>query len=40
LGLEARGVPPVDRVGVVLPNVLSFPIVYYGALMAGQPWSR
>jgi hypothetical protein len=36
LRLEARGVTPVDRVGVVLPNVLSFPIVYYvRALMAG-----
>jgi long-chain acyl-CoA synthetase len=34
-GLEARGVMPGDRVGVVLPNVLSFPIVYYGALIAG-----
>jgi long-chain acyl-CoA synthetase len=34
-GLEARGVTPGDRVGVVLPNVLSFPVVYYGALMAG-----
>jgi long-chain acyl-CoA synthetase len=34
-GLEARGVMPGDRVGMVLPNVLSFPVVYYGALMAG-----
>jgi long-chain acyl-CoA synthetase len=24
-GLEARGVMPGDRVGMVLPNVLSFP---------------
>jgi long-chain acyl-CoA synthetase len=34
-GLQARGVRPGDRVGLVLPNVLSFPVVYYGALMAG-----
>jgi long-chain acyl-CoA synthetase len=34
-GLQTRGVLPGDRVGMVLPNVLSFPIVYYGALMAG-----
>ena len=33
--LAARGVTPGDRVGVVLPNVPSFPVVYYGALMAG-----
>jgi long-chain acyl-CoA synthetase len=34
-GLEARGVVPGDRVGMVLANVLSFPILIYGALMAG-----
>src|ERR687898_179104 len=34
-GLHARGVQPGDRVGMVLPNVLSFPVVFYGALMAG-----
>ena len=34
-GLEARGVRPGDRVGMLLPNMLSFPILYYGALMAG-----
>ncbi|MGY1638478.1 long-chain fatty acid--CoA ligase [Geodermatophilus sp. SYSU D00742] len=34
-GLRARGVAPGDRVGMVLPNVLSFPVVFYGALMAG-----
>ncbi|HEY0403998.1 MAG TPA: long-chain fatty acid--CoA ligase [Blastococcus sp.] len=33
--LQSRGVEPGDRVGMVLPNVLSFPIVFYGALMAG-----
>ena len=26
---------PGDRVGMVLPNVLSFPVVFYGALLAG-----
>jgi long-chain acyl-CoA synthetase len=30
-----RGVEPGDRVGMVLPNVLSFPVVFYGALLAG-----
>jgi long-chain acyl-CoA synthetase len=34
-GLEARGVMPGDRAGMVLPNVLAFPILIYGALMAG-----
>jgi long-chain acyl-CoA synthetase len=34
-GLRARGVAPGDRVGMVLPNVPSFPVVFYGALMAG-----
>jgi len=33
--LQARGIQPGDRVGMVLPNVLSFPIVFYGALMSG-----
>ncbi|MGY1824992.1 MULTISPECIES: long-chain-fatty-acid--CoA ligase [unclassified Blastococcus] len=33
--LQARGVRPGDRVGLVLPNVLSFPVVFYGALLAG-----
>src|SRR4051794_32622593 len=33
--LQARGIAPGDRVGMVLPNVLSFPIVFYGALLAG-----
>src|SRR3954463_14529421 len=33
--LAARGVAPGDRVGLVLPNVPSFPLIYYGALMAG-----
>jgi long-chain acyl-CoA synthetase len=34
-GLRERGVGPGDRVGMVLPNVLSFPVVFYGALLAG-----
>ena len=34
-GLQARGVEPGDRVGLVLPNVVSFPVVFYGALLAG-----
>jgi long-chain acyl-CoA synthetase len=34
-GLRDRGVQPGDRVGLVLPNVVSFPVVFYGALMAG-----
>ncbi|SOD93312.1 long-chain-fatty-acid--CoA ligase [Blastococcus haudaquaticus] len=33
--LTARGIAPGDRVGLVLPNVLSFPVVFYGALLAG-----
>ncbi|MGY2084605.1 long-chain-fatty-acid--CoA ligase [Blastococcus sp. SYSU DS0539] len=33
--LTARGVRPGDRVGLVLPNVLAFPVVFYGALLAG-----
>src|SRR4051812_49558368 len=33
--LRSRGVEPGDRVGMVLPNVLSFPVVFYGALLAG-----
>src|SRR3954451_3884588 len=34
-GLRSRGVEPGDRVGMGLPNVLSFPVVFYGALLAG-----
>src|SRR3954468_8540919 len=34
-GLQARGIQPGDRVGMVLPNVPAFPVVFYGALMAG-----
>src|SRR4051794_35216286 len=33
--LQRRGMSPGDRVGMVLPNVPSFPVVFYGALLAG-----
>jgi long-chain acyl-CoA synthetase len=33
--LRQRGVAPGDRVGMVLPNVLAFPVVFYGAQLAG-----
>jgi long-chain acyl-CoA synthetase len=33
--LKSMGVEPGDRVGMVLPNVPSFPVVFYGALLAG-----
>ena len=33
--LRSRGIQPGDRVGLVLPNVVSFPVVFYGALLAG-----
>jgi long-chain acyl-CoA synthetase len=33
--LRERGVQPGDRVGVMLPNVLAFPVLYYGVLRAG-----
>jgi long-chain acyl-CoA synthetase len=33
--IRARGVQPGDRVGLMLPNVPYFPIVYYGILRAG-----
>lgn len=33
--LRARGVQPGDRVGIVLPNVPAFPVVFYGILLAG-----
>ena len=38
--LQGRGVEPGDRVAMVLPNVLAFPVVFYGALMAERPSSR
>src|SRR5215207_323008 len=33
--LRAKGVEPGDRVGMQLPNVPYFPIVYFGALRLG-----
>ena len=33
--LEQHGFQPGDRVGVMLPNVPYFPVVYYGILRAG-----
>jgi long-chain acyl-CoA synthetase len=33
--LRARGVEPGDRVGLMLPNVPYFPVLYYGILKAG-----
>jgi long-chain acyl-CoA synthetase len=33
--LASKGVGPGDRVGLVLPNVPAFPILFYGALAAG-----
>ncbi|MET8968549.1 long-chain-fatty-acid--CoA ligase [Streptomyces hydrogenans] len=33
--LAARGVVPGDRVGLMLPNLLEFPALFYGALRAG-----
>src|SRR6201985_2837704 len=33
--LRSRGLEPGDRVGIMLPNVPYFGIVYYGVLRAG-----
>ncbi|WP_181779931.1 long-chain-fatty-acid--CoA ligase [Pseudonocardia pini] len=33
--LRERGVEPGDRVGLVLPNVPAYPVLFYGALLAG-----
>jgi long-chain acyl-CoA synthetase len=33
--LREQGVQPGDRVGMVLPNVVSFPVLFYGAQAAG-----
>ncbi|MEV0674870.1 long-chain fatty acid--CoA ligase [Mycobacterium sp. NPDC050441] len=33
--LRAQGVLPGDRVGLVLPNVPAYPVLFYGALLAG-----
>ena len=37
--LQARGVVPGDVVGVHLPNVLAFPVAYYGILLAGATFT-
>jgi len=33
--LRERGIEPGDRVGLVLPNVPAYPILFHGALLAG-----
>lgn len=33
--LQANGMEPGDRVGLVLPNVPAFPVLFYGSLLAG-----
>ena len=33
--LRAKGLEPGDRVGMMLPNVPYFPVIYYGILRAG-----
>ncbi|MGW0208134.1 AMP-binding protein, partial [Streptomyces sp. NPDC003233] len=33
--LAAHGVGPGDRVGLMLPNLCEFPVLYYGVLGAG-----
>ena len=33
--LKRRGIAPGDRVGLFLPNVPSYVVAYYGAMMAG-----
>ncbi|KIU13611.1 long-chain-fatty-acid--CoA ligase [Mycolicibacterium llatzerense] len=33
--LRAHGVLPGDRVGLVVPNVPAYPVLFYGALLAG-----
>src|SRR5215203_6173988 len=33
--LKAKGLEPGDRVGIMLPNVPYFPVVYFGVLRAG-----
>ncbi len=33
--LAAMGIEPGDRVGIMLPNVPYFPVVYFGVLRAG-----
>lgn len=37
--LQERGVRPGDVVGVHLPNLLAFPVAYYGILLAGATFT-
>ncbi|MHB8508632.1 MAG: long-chain-fatty-acid--CoA ligase [Candidatus Dormibacteria bacterium] len=34
-GLRAAGIAPGERVGIMLPNVPQFPVIYFGILKAG-----
>ncbi|HEV3231565.1 MAG TPA: AMP-binding protein, partial [Candidatus Dormibacteraeota bacterium] len=34
-GIRAAGIKPGERIGIMLPNVPQFPIVYFGILKAG-----
>ena len=38
--LKERGIAPGDRVGLVLPNVPAFPVLFYGACSPGPSSSR
>jgi len=33
--LQSRGIEPGDRIALMLPNLPSFPVIFYGALRAG-----
>ncbi len=33
--LQARGLEPGDRIAIMMPNILQYPVVLYGALRAG-----
>src|SRR6478752_5308773 len=34
--MRAAGLQPGDRVALILPNVPAYPVLFYGALMAGE----
>ena len=34
-GLQQAGLQPGDRVGLVMPNIIAYPVSFYGVLMAG-----
>ncbi|OLT00285.1 hypothetical protein BJF90_36020 [Pseudonocardia sp. CNS-004] len=38
--LNARGIRPGDRVAISLPNLPVFPVLFYGALLAGASSCR